>query len=60
MTEEIFEMIMKEARSRKGQALEQAILEVLLEVIAKVFDAIQPLQVDNIKSTRVKFTRIDP
>lgn len=60
MIEEIFEMIMKEARTRRPEALEISILMVLLEVTAKVFDAFKPLQVEDIKSTRLTFTRKQP
>jgi len=57
MMDEIFELIMKEATSRKDQAFEVAILEVLFELITRIFDAFKPLQVQDIKSTRLKFRR---
>lgn len=57
MIDDIFEMIMKEARTRRPQALELSILMVLFEVIAKVTDGIKPLLADNIKSTHSTFRR---
>lgn len=59
MVDEIFEMIMKEARSRKGETLELQMLLVMLEVQEKVCDAIKTLKVDRIKSTRLTFRRTD-
>lgn len=57
MIDEIFEMIMKEARTRKGATLELQIMLVLFEVQEKVCGAIKTLKVDRIKSTRLKFRR---
>jgi len=57
MIEEIFEMIMKEARSRKGQNLDVDIMMVMFEVIDKVCDTWKTLKVEDIKSTRLKFRR---
>jgi len=59
MIDEIFEMIMKEARTRKGETPELQVLLVLLEVQEKVCGAIKTLKVDRIKSTRLKFRRTD-
>jgi len=60
MIDEIFEMIMKEARSRKSQSLEVQMMMVLFEVTEKVCGAIQTLKVDRIKSTRLTFRRKEP
>lgn len=60
MIEEIFEMIMKEARSRKGANLELDIMMVLLELTDKVCGAISSLKVDRIKSTRLTVRRKEP
>ena len=57
MIQEIFEMIMKEARSRKGESLEVQMMMVLFEVTDKVCGAIKSLKVDRIKSTRLTFRR---
>jgi len=60
MIEEIFEMIMKEARTRKGESLELDMMMVLLEVTDKVCNAIKTLKVDRIKTTRLTFRRKEP
>lgn len=60
MIEEIFEMITKEARSRKGESLELQMLLVLLEVQEKVCGAIKTLKVDRIKSTTPEVRRKEP
>lgn len=60
MIDEIFEMIMKEARSRKGETLELQTLLVFLEVQEKVFAAVKTLTVDDIKKTRLTFRRKEP
>lgn len=60
MIEEIFEMIMKEARTRKGETLELQVLLVLLEVQDKVCGAIKTLKVDRIKTAAVKSRRKQP
>ena len=57
MIDEIFEMIMKEARSRKGPSLETDIMMVLFELSDKVCDVIQTIKVDKIKRTRLTFRR---
>ena len=57
MIDEIFEMLMKEARSRKGQNLEVDMMMVLFEVTDKVCSALKCLQVEDIKTTRLKFRR---
>jgi len=57
MVDEIFDMIMKEARSRKGETLELQMLLVLLEVQEKVCGAIKTLKVDRLKIGNFKFRR---
>ena len=57
MIDEIFEMIMKEARSRKGQDLQTAMMMVMFEVQDKVSAAINSITVERIKSTRLTFRR---
>lgn len=60
MIEEIFEMIMKEARRRKGETLELQMLLVLLEVQEKVLGAIKTLKVDRTVTGNLKIRRTDP
>jgi len=57
MIEEIFEMIMKEARSRKGLSLELNIMMVHFELLDKVCGAIKGLTVEDIRTVRLKFRR---
>lgn len=57
MIEEIFEMIMKEARSRKGHTLELQMLLVLLEVQEKVCGVLKTLRVDRNKTAKLKLPR---
>ena len=54
---DIADMIYKEARGRRDQDLDLALMMVLMEVTDKVLDAIKTVKVDNIKSTRLKFRR---
>jgi len=60
MIEEIFEMIMKEARTRKGETLELQTLLVFLEVQEKVFAAIKTLRTQNTKGARIKYVGDNP
>lgn len=60
MIDQIFDMIMTEARTRKDQTLQLSTLIVLLEVQEKVISAVHALQVEDIKSTRLKFRRKEP
>lgn len=57
MIDDIFEMIMKEARRRKGESLEIDAMIVLLQVTHKVFDTIEAIKVEDIKSARPIFRR---
>ncbi|MBA7495642.1 hypothetical protein ES702_06231 [subsurface metagenome] len=60
MIDEIFEMMMKEARSRRGDSLTMDIMMVLFELTDKTCDAIRTIKVEDIKSTRLKFRRKEP
>jgi hypothetical protein len=57
MIDDIIEMIFKEARGRKNQDLDLALMRVLFEVTDKVCNAIKTVKVEKIKSTRLKFRR---
>lgn len=57
MIDDIVEMIYKEARGRRDQDLDLALMMVLMEVTDKVLDAIKTVKVEKIKSTRLKFRR---
>lgn len=50
-------MIMKEARTRKGESLEVQALLVLLEVQEKVCSALHTLHIDEIKTIRLILKR---
>jgi len=54
MIDEIFELIMKEARARKGPSTQAAMLIVLLEVTEKVFNTIDGLQADLTTTPKIK------
>lgn len=60
MIDQIFEMIMKEARSRKGETLELQTLLVLLEVQEKVCGAIKILRTEKDKGARLKYVGDNP
>lgn len=53
MIDEIFQLIMKEARSRKGHTLELQTLLVFIEVQEKVFATIKTLRVQDPKDERL-------
>lgn len=57
MIDQIFEMLMKEARSRKGLSLEVHMMMVLFELTDKVCNTWKTIRVEDIKSTRLKFRR---
>ena len=52
MIDEIIDLITKEARTRRPQALDLSILMVSLEVMTKVFAAFEPLPLSDNKSNR--------
>ena len=57
MIDEIFEMIMKEARSRKGETPELQMLLVLLEIQEKVLGAITTLKMNRAETANLKYRR---
>ena len=50
MLDDIIEMIFKEARGRKDQDLDLALMMVLFEVTDRICDAIKQVKVEKIKS----------
>jgi len=57
MIDEIVEMIFKEARGRKDESLDLALMMVLFEVTDRICDAIKEVKVEKIKSIRLKARR---
>jgi len=57
MIEEIFEMIMKEIRHGDGETAQHNAFTVLAELTIRVYNAIHPPKVDDIKKTRLTFRR---
>ena len=57
MIDEIFELIMKEARTREDPSLYVNVLTVYSELSEKVFQAMTQFRVEDIKRTRLTFRR---
>lgn len=57
MIDVIFDLIMKEARSRKGEDLNHQVMIVLFDVTDKVLGAIQPALAMKLENISFTFTK---
>ena len=60
MIDKIFEMIMEEIRHGNGETTRENAFTVLAELTIRVYNALQPPKINDIKKTRLTFRRKEP